>query len=105
MENTIDKIDLEIKKTKEYIRRLQRKKENLIDVINSAKDKLDARQNLKNSADSAERLSYREAELDYFSLNYYLESIKTAILFENDKLDRLLKSKESMSIPSESQPE
>lgn len=105
MENTIDKIDLEIKKTKEYIRRLQRKKENLIDAINSAKDKLDARQNLKNSADSAERLSYREAELDYFSLNYYLESIKTAILFENDKLDRLLKSKESMSIPSESQPE
>ena len=37
MENTIDKIDLEIKKTKEYIRRLKRKKEDLIDAINSAK--------------------------------------------------------------------
>ena len=105
MENTIDKIDLEIKKTKEYIRRLKRKKEALIDAINSAKEKLDERQNLKESADSAERLSYREAELNYFSLNYYFESIKTALLFENDKLDRLLKSKESMSIPSESQPE
>ena len=105
MENTIDKIDLEIKKTKEYIRRLKRKKEDLIDAINSAKEKLDERQSLKKSADSAERLSYREAELNYFSLNYYFESIKTAILFENDKLDRLLKSKESMSIPSESQPE
>ena len=105
MENTIEEIDLEIKKTKEHIRRLQRKKEDLIDAIIAAQDKLDGCQDLKNSANTADRLSYREAELNYFSLKYDFESTKTIILFENDKLNRLLKSKESMSVPSESQPE
>lgn len=103
MDNTLNELEIEIKKLKDSIRRLKNKYNSCLDEKASATEQLNSLEGIASSTDSKDKLKYLDAKMSLSVIN--MDITNTRILLENkeEELEKLITK--LVSLQNQPQPE
>lgn len=103
MDNTLDELEIEIKKLKDSIRRLKNKYDLYLDEKVSATEQLNSLENIANSTDPKDKLKYLDAKMSLSVIN--MDITNTRILLKNKEEDLEKLKTKLASLQNQPQPE
>lgn len=103
MDNTLNELEIEIKKLKDSIRRLKNKYNSYLDEKMSATERLNSLKTIANSTDSKDKLKYLDAKMSLSVIN--MDITNTRILLENKEEDLEKLKTKLASLQNQPQPE
>lgn len=103
MDNTLDELEIEIKKLKDSIRRLKNKYDLYLDEKVSATEQLNSLETIANSTDPKDKLKYLDAKMSLSVIN--MDITNTRILLKNKEEDLEKLKTKLASLQNQPQPE